>query len=200
MTLFTFGTFKAHSGDELPYKIDLDYLTGSDWDCIARIIASEVRFSEVIGIPRGGTKLAEALEQFKDPSYYWLTLVVDDVLTTGNSLEEARQKLILRLREEKQTRLGKAAPHVLGYVVFSRVPQRSVPNWVRALFYARDEDGVNPGEAKMLRLEQGSPCEDWDCPKFMTDRCDGNDWGCWHSYKGWRYGMPKPTFKAKAER
>jgi hypoxanthine phosphoribosyltransferase len=67
-------------------------LTAEDYACIAKVVAGTVRFNEVIGIPSGGIALAEALRPYTDPEVE-KALIVDDVLTTGKSMEEMRAKL-----------------------------------------------------------------------------------------------------------
>lgn len=88
MDLFEKKTFKMHSGDIGHWKIECDALTDSDIETLAFMIAERFVFSHVIGIPRGGIRIADALEKYK--SEEGPVLIVDDVLTTGNSMEEAR--------------------------------------------------------------------------------------------------------------
>lgn len=45
------------------------------------------RFSRVYGVPTGGERLAEALRQYSD-TISTVNLVVDDVFTTGKSMQE----------------------------------------------------------------------------------------------------------------
>lgn len=115
--LFKLGDFTLHSGEKSDFKIDCDALCEADWACLAHIISTKHKFSNVIGIPEGGLKLARALCQYSlngEP-----TLIVDDVLTTGSSLEEAR----------KQVR-GES----IGAVAFAR---GKCPAWVTPLFQLR---------------------------------------------------------------
>ena len=116
MNLFQLGNFISHAGNELEWKIEADALTDEDWDCLAKMISERCVFGSVYGIPRGGTKLANALEKYCDPESK-TRLVVDDVYTTGKSMREVMQ------------------PNDIGFVVFAR--ERIVINadfWVRALF------------------------------------------------------------------
>lgn len=118
MSLFQLGKFVSHAGTELDWKIECDALTDDDWECLAEMIADRIMFHEVVGIPRGGNKLAAALQKYKlenkdDLETY--RLVVDDVWTTGKSMKDFMQ------------------PGDFGYVVFAR---NKIPDGmpVRALF------------------------------------------------------------------
>lgn len=89
MSLFKLGEFTSHSGLLLPFKIECDALTDEDWECLAwmaqRIL---LPFSEVVGIPQGGLKLAAAMEKYKSSLTSTRTLIVDDVWTTGRSMAD----------------------------------------------------------------------------------------------------------------
>lgn len=111
--LFKFGWFASHSGFQLPWKIDCeDGLGDGDWDSLAKIIAWKFAFRSVYGIPKGGERLARALDRYCEPGYP--VLIVDDVLTTGRSFIDAR------------ARLGNPTD-CIGVVVFAR---GKCPNWV----------------------------------------------------------------------
>lgn len=90
--LFIPGEFLSHSGIKLPYKIECDSLTDEEIDIFANIIAHHYQrwlFSKVIGIPRGGLRLAKALRnKVNIVEGSPIRLVVDDVYTTGRSLFE----------------------------------------------------------------------------------------------------------------
>ena len=123
MALFQQGNFELHSGEQSTWKIDCDALTDEDLGTLARIISDYLalsaqysEFGKVVGIPRGGLRLAQALEAYITPGCP-LTLIVDDVLTTGQSMEAVRMFIG---REE-----------CLGVVLFARNP---CPPWVRAVF------------------------------------------------------------------
>lgn len=89
--LFKLGYFISHSGLDLKWKVECDALTDQDIQALAWIIIERFSFKKVVGIPTGGTRLAKALEPYTDPNA-WCTLVVDDVITTGASMEEERLK------------------------------------------------------------------------------------------------------------
>ena len=111
--LFQLGSFKSHSGEALPWKINCDVLTIQDWECLASMIAVKIgMFGKLEGVPKGGLALVEALKFHRYRS--GPLLIVDDVLTTGRSMEEQR-----------------ARRKAIGAVVFAR---GSCPSWVTPLF------------------------------------------------------------------
>ena len=115
--LFVSGTFTLHSGGTADWKIECDALTAEDWITLAVRIKNHVRFHWVYGVPEGGMKLADTLRQYEEHDTSLPTLVVDDVLTTGASMEEIRRAL--------------PGEDVRGYVVFAR---GNCPDWVTPLF------------------------------------------------------------------
>lgn len=108
------GKFISHSGKELDFKFDCDAFSDKDIEGFAKIISRKIRFSEVIGIPTGGTRLALALNKYT--TYNSCLLIVDDVLTTGKSMQEERIKA---------GRLG-----TLGAVIIARGP---CPDWIHSI-------------------------------------------------------------------
>ena len=123
MSLFKKGTFHLHSGGVSNYKIDCSALSDEDLATIALFIVkhclkSGVSFYDVYGIPTGGTRLAEALKPYCEKNGDTL-LIVDDVFTTGRSIEEA----ILKHRDR----------NVYCVVIFAR-DDNKIPFWVKPLF------------------------------------------------------------------
>ena len=113
--LFEKGKFISHSGETLSWKIECDVLTNADMLTMAELVHFYFSpFSEVIGIPFGGTRLANALQQYVCNS--GPTLIVDDVLTTGKSMEDTKRN---------------ANGEVIGVVLFAR---REPPQWVTPIF------------------------------------------------------------------
>ena len=111
MTLFKQGKFTSHSGLVLDWKIDCDALSDEDIETIAYVASRMVgTFSGVFGIPTGGERLAKALDKYSNPRAPAQCLIVDDVLTTGKSMEEAAKKL----------------PPSKGFVIFART---NPPEW-----------------------------------------------------------------------
>lgn len=120
--LFQSRNFKSHSGLDLTWKIEMDALDDAEWQTIAKMISEySSPFREVVGIPRGGVKLGEMLNEYatNDPAHP--ICIVDDVLTTGRSFEYFLDQYF---------RNRKPIPY-MGWVVFAR---NRPPKWVKALF------------------------------------------------------------------
>lgn len=116
MNLFQLGNFTLHSGATSAWKIDCDALTDDDLAALAVMAAEQLSpFSIVVGVERGGVRFAQAMHKHVDPD--GIVLIVDDVLTTGASMEEIRK----RWSDE----------HTMGLVIFAR---SQPPGWVTALF------------------------------------------------------------------
>lgn len=119
--LFVGGEFIAHSGGKLPFKIDCDALSDGDLETLAAEAAQVLpRFSVAHGVPRGGMRFSGALLRYRTASPFDPVLIVDDVLTTGASMERARAGL---------------GPNTIGVVIFARGP---CPDWVTPLFTYRE--------------------------------------------------------------
>lgn len=114
MSLFQLGQFTLHSGERSAFLINADALTDSDIAALAAVISEEIAFSHVHGVPEGGLRLAKALRPYATTGPL---LLVDDVCTSGQSMEEARERWVGR--------------KVIGVVLFAR---RRPPDWVRAVF------------------------------------------------------------------
>ena len=117
--MIEFGWFGSHSGFQLPWKINCDTLSDADIDGIVRIIRWKFAFGGVYGIPQGGLRLARALEPYIESDYP--LLIIDDVLTTGNSMESTRQRI--------------GQPNTIGVVVFAR---GVCPNWIWPIFQVNE--------------------------------------------------------------
>ncbi len=115
LNLFEKKTFKMHSGEVGQWKIECDALTDAEIDTLAYIIASKLLFKRVIGVPTGGLRIAKALEKYTTDEGW--CLIADDVLTTGNSMEEAKSNCV----EE----------YILGVVLFAR---GKCPDWIVPVF------------------------------------------------------------------
>ena len=121
MGLFQRGSFKANSGKTLSWKIECDFLTESDLRCLAlELVVKRFKFKRVVGIPSGGDRLAKILQEFVDPTS-GITLIVDDVLTTGMNMNRVFNEVI---KEDPST-------NIYGIVIFNRA--RYVPIWIRPL-------------------------------------------------------------------
>jgi hypothetical protein len=83
--LFEKKTFVGASGRTLDWKVECEALSDDTWHHIADICGPRLfPFGEVHGVPRGGLKLARALERYVTPG--GSILLVDDVWTTGHSV------------------------------------------------------------------------------------------------------------------
>lgn len=123
MNLFQKVDFTSHSGKQLDFKIECDALTDEDWKCIAHLISKRFEFCKVFGIPKGGMKLAGILGRFYRKKFSTRWLIVDDVLTTGNSMNEKREELMKGV--------GLNAFPVQGIVLFAR---GKCPDWIIPIF------------------------------------------------------------------
>lgn len=121
MSLFQLGDFTLHSGQKSKFKIECDALNSDDWQALAMLVTEHVceAASAVVGIPRGGSKFAEAIKNRIRIDKSYPILIVDDVMTTGESF---------RPFEEMTNRWG--------VVAFSRGP--SPIEWVTPLFTLGD--------------------------------------------------------------
>lgn len=109
--MFNMGGFTGAGGGQLDWKVECDDLDLFDWDAAAYIVSGGFRFGHVEGVPEGGNLFAQALR--KHASYGGL-LIVDDVLTTGTSMEKHR-----------------AGREAQGIVLYARGP---CPSWVQAVW------------------------------------------------------------------
>ena len=123
MNLFQEIDFTGHSGDQLHWKIECDALSDSDWKCLARMISEiETRpFQAAIGIPRGGVRLGVYLNEYSTQNPKHPYLICDDVLTTGGSMVEFRNKYFRKSDS-------------FGWVIWSRGVFDANIDWIKPLF------------------------------------------------------------------
>lgn len=124
-TLFKKTDFLMHSGGLAHYKIECDALVDEDIETLAWIISQKTRqvtgedrtgIRDVYGVPSGGVRLANALQKYRD-RFGSIRLIVDDVLTTGQSMENAKSML--------------GWTDAFGVVIFAR---HYCPSWVYPVF------------------------------------------------------------------
>lgn len=113
MNLFRSGYFPLSSGQISGWKIDCGALTDEDIAMLAALIWKRVQFDRCEWVPTGGERLGKALQGYTSALSGNL-LIVDDVLTTGASMEKQR-----------------AGREAIGVVIFARGP---TPEWVEAMF------------------------------------------------------------------
>ena len=121
MNLFQLGTVKLASGQESDFKIECDALTDEDIECLAYLISKRVKFYRALGVPSGGIRLARALDKYESDDNSLPFLIVDDVLTTGKSMEQFVEAFLDVSGERKW----------VGFVIFAR---NYLPSGVEALF------------------------------------------------------------------
>lgn len=135
--LFQMGSFTFHSGSNSMWKLECDALTEQDWITIAHVIAERFAFGEVVGVPRGGIILQEKLEDYATRKLTDPVLIVDDVLTTGRSMEIqlAALKLPVSGNIKPVLSTGSLTPGrgVIGVVLFCR-NRVHCPDWVYPIF------------------------------------------------------------------
>jgi len=120
--LFQSIDFTSHSGLDLSWKIEMDALSDPEWFTIKKMIMELTPpFKEAVGIPQGGTKLGDLLNEHGTGKEEDPICIVDDVLTTGGSMEYFLT----------QYQRNRRPFTVIGWVVFAR---GQCPGWVTSLF------------------------------------------------------------------
>lgn len=135
MSLFQWGNFTLHSGDKTWWRIDCDDLTESEIAIFAKMIrekAGEYHRALCPDSHKGSAapRLTSALHEHRAASSGrgYKTLIVDDVLTTGASMNEVRQ-----LAAASQLK----GSEIEGYVIFAR---GTCPAWITPIFQFSMED------------------------------------------------------------
>jgi len=134
LNLFQLGDFKLHSGKKSQWKIDCDALTEKDYETLAWIVGEEwkMMFRIVYGIPTGGLKFVKALDLYKKEDSN-VVLIVDDVLTTGRSMEEKKTEIELFYQHNENITT------IVGVVIFAR---GKCPKWVRPIFQMNNRTNI----------------------------------------------------------
>ena len=119
--LFQTTDFKSHSGLDLSWKIECDALQDGEWFTLSKMIMEiSPPFSKAVGIPRGGVKLGDLLNVHGTGKRTDPICIVDDVITTGESMNDFRR-----------TKHWREPTEYIGWVVFART---TPPDWVNVLF------------------------------------------------------------------
>lgn len=132
--LFEMGWFASHSGFQLPFKIDCDAWTDESLRGVAKFLKWKFAFDEVLAVPShnpeeaAGPRLARILREEHSPDEGYPPLIVDDVLTTGRSMEEFRET-VMRNRPAVQP---------IGFVLVTRAARGAGPDWVWPLLRVED--------------------------------------------------------------
>lgn len=145
--LFESGQFKLHSGDISSWRINVEALTSTDLATVASWAADRIgRFGSVEGVPTGGLRLAESLSPYATEGPL---LIVDDVLTTGSSMEKQR-----------------AGRDAIGFVIFAR---GACPTWVTAMWQQSRQAGGHVHSVS-IRMHRVSGYDFWctGCGAVLT--------------------------------
>lgn len=117
--------FTRHSGGKADFKVEVDALTDGDIETFAYLIHKKFRFREVYGVPRGGLRIAAALKLYHELDLSLPLLIVDDVGTTGTSMETHRRDQVYINEEETEIFVG---------VVLFWVGDAAPPDWIHPVF------------------------------------------------------------------
>lgn len=112
--------YKLHGGAKSHFLIDCGtrQLFESDWDALAWLYTRHYEFGRVVPIPRGGCAFAAALQRYAQPRLA-KAVIVDDVLTTGDSFRMMKEEI--------------EGPSI-GVCAFDRSGGSNRPDWVTAMF------------------------------------------------------------------
>lgn len=119
------GSFVAHAGGVLPFKIECDTLDDEELKALADHAVTHLLgpcgYGRVFGILRGGLRMAARMEKYSQVGSPF-SLIVDDVFTTGKSMNEERDRLLNG---------GHRSELVIGLVIVARAP---TPSWIKPIF------------------------------------------------------------------
>ena len=117
--LFQEGVFTSSSGAKLPWKFECDAISAAGWEFFAKRVSEQIWIRTLLFVPTGGREFYDALLPHKDPNGEYI-VIVDDVLTTGASMEKVRRE---------NGRYMKGVP-VIGVVAFARTKPAS---WIKPI-------------------------------------------------------------------
>ena len=126
MNLFQEGDFTSHAGLPLKWKLECDAIDDNGWRCIAKMVMDyqDRPFYKAVGIPRGGLKFAEAMNEYASGNDTDQIMICDDVFTTGTSMLDFIKE------EYPMWSMGQG----YRWVVFARKPSNVNPYHTKALF------------------------------------------------------------------
>lgn len=120
MNLFQKVDIILNSGKPSDFKIECDALTDEDIETFAYLISKKYTFRKVVGVPRGGVRIENALQKYTTNNNEHPILIVDDVLTTGGSMKRHR---------DMYDDMGYVG--IQGVVLFAR---GECPDWIDSVF------------------------------------------------------------------
>jgi len=123
--LFASGNFELHSSEQSNWKIECDVLTEDDYETLAYIVAKEwkLMYNGVKSIEGNNSYIfAEKLRNYQQNWTNGINtlLIVDDVLTTGHSMQN-----VYDIWEDAKN------INLIGVVIFAR---GECPKWIRPIF------------------------------------------------------------------
>ncbi len=131
--LFQLGEFTLSSGRPSQWKVDCDALSDDDMAALAVMATNWLPFYQfgfVVPVPKGKSdspidnakRFADALQPYAMAGSRDV-LVVDDVLTTGDSMAKCRDAYVAQHHPQVQ--------EIMGLVLFART---KAPGWIIPLF------------------------------------------------------------------
>lgn len=121
--MFKWKSFKSHAGKSLKWKIECDNLSEEDIECLAKLIYTKYSYECISHPPTNSANvidLINKLERHKSFNADYDYLIVDDVLTTGKSMND--------IYEHLHTDYGYK---IKGVVIFAR---SECPGWITPIF------------------------------------------------------------------
>lgn len=100
------------------FRIDEEEISDKDLEYVAWLYSRTQKYGLVLSIPTGGDRFAKFLRAYSDVVNSSTVLIVDDVLTTGTSMNELKNMMDRKL-------------DIRGVVLFSR---GETPDWITPIF------------------------------------------------------------------
>lgn len=159
--VFQLGAFTFSSGIRSPFKFECDDLSDDEMHAIARVGSHQVcDFGRLVPVPKGKSaspidnakRLAGAMQRYARPDC-GVTLIVDDVWTTGGSMEACCADVMHQ----------SAGASTVGFVIYA---YQQPASWVTSfltlsptvgLFVQRPPNRVKPSEQCCLNFGCSNP-------------------------------------------